>query len=343
VLGEINKRVAAGNGKICTWRRDDALDADATVTAKLRAWSDSNPPPVMVQDLYTPSVVNYYQSLEQVPGDIKDTVYKVSKMAFVRIPAKGVTYKMGSPVSEAGRTAGEYEHEVSLTNDFYLAVYPMTQGQAIPIIEYDRFMANGYGMSAQDTKSSYGMSEGEDWFLTPIDFMSKRKIINIYSIPYDNPYKQEQGMLWKYHQLTGVHAYVPTEAEWEFACRAGRSGPLNADGNIDDIAWHSGNSGGRLQPVGLKKPNGWGLYDMLGNVWECCHDSWRDGLDNTAVTSPVYFAGNWTCVSRGGAFNEDASLARSASRHSGGGKLAEDFTGEGCKAEGLRLKIPIFN
>ncbi|QRX90553.1 formylglycine-generating enzyme family protein [Streptomyces noursei] len=63
---------------------------------------------------------------------------------------------------------------------------------------------------------------------------------------------------------------LPTEAEWEHACRAGTTGPRY--GQLDEIAWHQGNSGGRIQPVGAKQPNTWGLYDMLGNVWDWCWD-----------------------------------------------------------------------
>ncbi|ANZ20510.1 hypothetical protein SNOUR_36410 [Streptomyces noursei ATCC 11455] len=63
---------------------------------------------------------------------------------------------------------------------------------------------------------------------------------------------------------------LPTEAEWEHACRAGTTGPRY--GRLDEVAWHQGNSGGRIHPVGDKQPNAWGLYDMLGNVWDWCWD-----------------------------------------------------------------------
>ncbi|MFF3634154.1 formylglycine-generating enzyme family protein [Streptomyces sp. NPDC002250] len=63
---------------------------------------------------------------------------------------------------------------------------------------------------------------------------------------------------------------LPTEAEWEHACRAGTTGPRY--GQLDEVAWYQGNSDGRIHPVGGKQPNAWGLYDMLGNVWDWCWD-----------------------------------------------------------------------
>jgi formylglycine-generating enzyme required for sulfatase activity len=63
---------------------------------------------------------------------------------------------------------------------------------------------------------------------------------------------------------------LPTEAEWEHACRAGTTGPRY--GRLDEVAWYQGNSGGQIHPVGGRQPNAWGLYDMLGNVWDWCWD-----------------------------------------------------------------------
>lgn len=69
---------------------------------------------------------------------------------------------------------------------------------------------------------------------------------------------------------------LPTEAEWEYICRAGTTGPLNVPGaTLDDVAWHNGNSGGETHPVKQKKPNAWGFFDTLGNVCEWCADLWK--------------------------------------------------------------------
>ena len=81
---------------------------------------------------------------------------------------------------------------------------------------------------------------------------------------------------------------LPSEAEWEYAARAGTTG--DRYGSVDAIGWHNDNSGRRTHPVGQKAPNGWGLHDMLGNVWEWVEDCWHNGYggaptDGTAWTT----------------------------------------------------------
>lgn len=85
---------------------------------------------------------------------------------------------------------------------------------------------------------------------------------------------------------------LPTEAEWEYACKAGTSGARYGD--LDRIAWYKNNSGGTTRPVGEKEPNPWGLYDMLGNVWEWCSDIYDES---------VY--GSYRLL-RGGGWNDEA-------------------------------------
>ncbi|MGB2865576.1 MAG: SUMF1/EgtB/PvdO family nonheme iron enzyme [Sedimentisphaerales bacterium] len=76
---------------------------------------------------------------------------------------------------------------------------------------------------------------------------------------------------------TGENCRLPSEAEWEYACRAGTDGDFAGD--VDQMAWHRANSGHRTHPVGQKTPNAWGLYDMHGNVWEWCLDMWHSGYE----------------------------------------------------------------
>ena len=95
--------------------------------------------------------------------------------------------------------------------------------------------------------------------------------------------------------IVGANGYrLPTEAEWEYACKAGTSGARYGD--LDQIAWYKNNSGGTTRPVGEKQPNPWGLYDMLGNVWEWCSDIY----DETVYGSyRVLRGGGWNDEARG--------------------------------------------
>jgi sulfatase modifying factor 1 len=88
---------------------------------------------------------------------------------------------------------------------------------------------------------------------------------------------------------------LPTEAEWEHACRAGTTGARY--GELDDIAWYRSNSGGHPHDVGGKQPNGWGLYDMLGNVWEWCWDTYDPEVygDYRVLRGGGWFDENWSC------------------------------------------------
>ncbi|NKY60569.1 formylglycine-generating enzyme family protein [Nocardia flavorosea] len=88
---------------------------------------------------------------------------------------------------------------------------------------------------------------------------------------------------------------LPTEAEWEYACRAGTAGPRY--GELDEIAWYRGNSGGSAQPVGRKQPNAWGLYDMLGNVWEWCWDFYDPAVygEYRVLRGGGWFDEHWSC------------------------------------------------
>ena len=126
----------------------------------------------------------------------------------------------------------------------------------------------------------------------------------------------------------GVPVNYPTEAQWEFACRAGTTSelytglPLNS-ANLNPIAWHSGNSGNNTCEVGLKLPNAFGLYDMLGNVYEACRDAYKDSSvavgykDGAAVTDPEEDgpASEEKYVMRGGSFALNNIMTTSAGRN----------------------------
>ena len=105
---------------------------------------------------------------------------------------------------------------------------------------------------------------------------------------------------------------LPTEAEWEYAARAGTTGDYA--GNVDAMAWYSSNSGDKTHEVGTKEPNGWGLYDMHGNVWESVQD-WLGGYASGSVSDPGGAASGSLRMYRGGSWNNQAGHVRSAYRN----------------------------
>ena len=105
---------------------------------------------------------------------------------------------------------------------------------------------------------------------------------------------------------------LPTESEWEYAARAGATGARH--GELDSIAWHSGNSGFETHAVGGKQANAWGLRDMMGNVWEWCSD-WSEEYPTGSVTDPKGPSSGSRRMNRGGSWNDTNLLVRSAFRN----------------------------
>lgn len=229
-------------------------------------------------------------------------------MTFVKIPPG--TFYMGSPQNEPGRERDEKRHLVKLTRGFYMATTEVTQTQWFKIMGYNPSAFNQCGGNC------------------PVERVS---------------WDQSQEFLTKLNKLERTTKYrLPTEAEWEYACRAGTqtalySGDISSvdcsvESNLDRVAWYCGNSGVRnpvsvlkSHPVGLKEPNGWGLYDMHGNVQEWVQDSckWRDRLKGkVGVITDTYVDGIVDPLStigdrkifRGGSWNMSIRYARSANR-----------------------------
>ena len=106
---------------------------------------------------------------------------------------------------------------------------------------------------------------------------------------------------------------LPTEAQWEYACRAGSTAAYAGSGKLEEMGWYTGNSDGEPHPVGQKQPNAWGLCDMLGNVWEWCAD-WFGDYPSGSVTDPKGASSGSYRVKRGGSWFSDAASCRSAYR-----------------------------
>ena len=179
-------------------------------------------------------------------------------------------FRMGPLPDEAGRGTNESVAHVRLTQDFLIGRYPVTQSEYAAFVEDNRPAYQGCpacpmaGLSWLDAVR-FTNTLNERLGLTPC-YDQQGAVVNVRT-PYD---------------CTGYR--LPTEAEWEFAARAGS--PESRYGDIDDIAWYAANCGSGSRPVGGRHPNAWGLHDTLGNVFEFVFDSMSTPLpggDNPAV------------------------------------------------------------
>ncbi len=201
------------------------------------------------------------------------------------VPVEGGTFTMGC-TNEQGDDCWDDEkpaHSVTLSG-FYMGKYEVTQAQWKAVM----------GSNPSRFKGDNLPVEQVSW--------------------YDC-----QDFIRKLNQLTGEKFRLPTEAEWEYAARGGNKsrGYKYAGGNnIDEVAWYDGNSGERTHPVGKKRPNELGLYDMSGNVWEWCSDWYdEDYYGNSPQNNPQGPASGSSRVFRGGSWDYLAILCRSAFRY----------------------------
>jgi len=205
-------------------------------------------------------------------------------MEFVYV--KPGSFMMGSPANESGRYDDETQHRVTLSKGFYMQTTEVTQGQWRAI------------MSSSPSKFS---NCGED---CPVEQVS---------------WDDVQTFISKLNRKKGGNRYrLPTEAEWEYAARAGSTARFcygDDEGRLSEYAWYSGNSGGKTHPVAQKQPNAWGLYDMHGNVYEWCQDWYDKNYPSGNVTDPTGPSSGSLRVLCGGSWSSLAEFCRSAIRY----------------------------
>ncbi len=198
-------------------------------------------------------------------------------MPFAFCPAGSFT--MGSPPAEDGRSDDENQVSVTLSKAFWMAKTEVTQAQWRAVMGSDPSRFKGDNLPVENVS----WDDAQE-FIKKVNY---------------------SGVLPE-----GWKMALPTEAQWEYACRAGETGPYSG-GTIEQVAWYSINSGIKTHPVGTKKPNAWGLYDMHGNVWEWCADWYyfqSGGTNPSGPSSGVYR------VFRGGSWGIHAADCRAAYR-----------------------------
>ena len=209
--------------------------------------------------------------------------YTVPSINYKMVYSSPDTFMMGSPSFEPKRHKNEKQHRVTLKKGFYLGTTEVTQSQWREIM---------------GSNPSYFKGDN-----LPVEQVS---------------WNDCHDFIRKLNQQEGTDKYrLPTEAEWEYACRAGTKTRLcfgDSEGMLSDYAWYRSNSSSKTHPVAQKKPNSWGLYDMHGNVWEWCEDRHGD-YPGGHVTDPEGPSSGSYRVKRGGSWDGRAGSCRSANRY----------------------------
>jgi len=246
------------------------------------------------------SIVDTFENVDESDesNNISSKVWPSNSlgMTFKLIPAG--TFTMGSPSGELGRFSNETQHQVTLTQQFYMQTTEVTQAQWVMVM---------------GSNPSYNT----DCTNCPVEEVSWNDV---------------QTFITELNTWGEGTYRLPTEAEWEYAARAGSTtafanGDITVtdntyDPNLNAIGWYSYNSS-TTQSVGQKDPNAWDLYDMHGNVWEWCQD-WYGAYPLGSVTDPTGPSSATNRVARGGGWYNDAQYNRSAYRN----YSTPDFTGD---------------
>ena len=348
--GDVGKLIGNGSHGI-KWKASETMPGlsvpGANLTAELTVWPQSMPPTYMAVALTQTSNVTYYASAEMVPGGVTHRRYKTDILLMRKMDAAGVRWLMGQ-AKEENVTLNNCDimpHWVTLTNDYYIGVYEMTQRQYSDI----------YGSNP----SNYQNANDPDVGLHPVEmvnFPTLRGAVATYDWPSTGHKVGASSVMGQCRAKTGLEFDLPTEAQWEFACRAGTREPTYAGAftqtGVRGLGWNSYNysddpiglidngdgtvTTNHTHAVGLKQPNSWGLYDMYGNVAEFCLDAlqnpskpsgggglrpeWVDAYAGAEAIEPVGPTANsgQNRAIRGGGYNNGWTACRSSCRTTNG-------------------------
>ena len=333
VEGDVNKLVDVGNHTI-TWLATESWPSNKVSMAKggaravVTAWATNSPPDYIVADLTKTKSLKYYTSADALPGGIiSNTIYRTTHLVMKRIKAKGIPWTMGATSSSAGYT-------VTLTNDFFMSVFETTQGQ--------------WEILKSDAMKWACFKLDSDHRMRPFDAATYNRVRqnNYPADPTSN------SLLGSIRSTTGICAELPTEAQWEYAARAGNVEgywghglpylSTTSDANLPGrYKFNGGNAGedGATEIgmsaaanygvtngtawVGSYAPNNFGLYDMNGNCWELCLDYYAANISslNGAVninadgSGPATGSATSNRAVRGGGIRQEASDCRPTTRN----------------------------
>ena len=370
VTGDCNQIVAAGTGRQIKWSAHQSWPGqkftEPVVSFRVKAWAKDAPPDVMVVDLTASGgagTQKYYESIENLPGGLLgNDIYRKTLMVMRRIHAADVPWTMGNVGDGLDPALGvrkddETAHTVTLPNDYYMAVFEVTQKQ--------------WQTLTGNWKGTYSRSDCRE--MRPVETITFSEIrgVNYPSAPADGSFVKA------IRTKTGFDFDLPSEAQWEFACRAGTGEgvwntgvPYNfvrtffntaaKDGINYYASWRLGGGSDRVEDanmpgrtmcpgadvsgngstvgtwtgtsaVGCYEPNAFGLYDMHGNVYEYCLGPYV--ADITTYTQGEIPTGGSDCVVRGSGCADSSKWGRSSAR--------TQWSGATSKVIGVRLMCPI--